>query len=98
MFKVRSELLQVNYMELRCKSSTEVNKLAGSIYSSYTSDPQGSLCIRAVGAGAVNQAIKAVVVSNKFFGKLGLVAGVEPHFLEMDGITIIVLRLAIRNI
>ena len=84
---------------LRCKASTDANKLAGSIYSAYVNAPEDALLLRVIGAGSLNQAIKAVIISNKFFIKKGLVVDVHPSFQEVAGnsITAIELRIIFRN-
>lgn len=85
---------------LRCKSSTDANKLAGSIYSAYVNAPEEALLLRVIGAGSLNQAIKAVIIiSNKFFIKKGLVVDVHPSFQEVadNSITAIELRIIFRN-
>lgn len=84
---------------LRCKSSTDANKLAGSIYSAYVNAPEEALLLRVIGAGSLNQAIKAVIISNKFFIKKGLVVDVHPSFQEVsdNNITAIELRIIFRN-
>lgn len=81
---------------LRCKSSTDANKLAGSIYSTYQGDPSVPIIIKVIGAGALNQAVKAVIISNKFFSKKGLSTGVTPFFLDAEkNVTAIGLKLVL---
>ena len=50
--------VQEKVTTLRCSSSTDAKKLAGSIYSTYQSNPDNDIIIRVIGAGALNQAIK----------------------------------------
>ena len=69
---------------LRCKSSTDANKLAGSIYSSYRENPDSGIIIRVIGAGSLNQAVKAAIISNKFFAKKGLVVDIRPSFCDVE--------------
>ena len=79
---------------LRCKSSTDANKLAGSIHSTYQENPDTTIFIRVIGAGSLNQAIKAVIISNKFFVKKGLVVDVRPSFQDVsDDMTAIELKI-----
>ena len=73
---------ETNQKVLRCKSSTDANKLAGSIHSSYQENPNVQITIRVIGAGALNQAIKACIISNKFFAKKGIVIGNQPSFQD----------------
>ena len=78
---------------LRCKSSTDANKLAGSIASIYQENPETKQIIRVIGAGALNQAVKASIISNKYFGKKGLSVALMPSFQEAgEGVTVIELR------
>lgn len=63
--------VQEKVTTLRCSSSTDAKKLAGSIYSTYQSNPDNDIIIRVIGAGALNQAIKGAIISNKFFAKKG---------------------------
>ena len=73
---------ETNQKVLRCKSSTDANKLAGSIYSTYQEDPTAQIVVRVIGAGSLNQAVKAAIISNKFFAKKGLVVDLRPSFQD----------------
>lgn len=78
---------------LRCKSSTDANKLAGSIYSTYQEDNTATIIIRVIGAGSLNQAVKATIISNKFFAKKGIVVDLRPSFQDAsENMTAIELR------
>ena len=70
---------------LRVKSDTDSNKLAGSIKATYLENPEQKVRLRVIGAGALNQAIKAVIVSNREFSKKGLFATVIPFFKDLPG-------------
>lgn len=72
----------INQKVLRCKSSTDANKLAGSIHSTYQEDPTAQIIIRVIGAGSLNQAVKAAIISNKFFAKKGIVVVFRPSFQD----------------
>lgn len=74
--------METNQKVLRCKSSTDANKLAGSIHSTYQEDPTAQIIIRVIGAGSLNQAVKAAIISNKFFAKKGIVVGFRPSFQD----------------
>jgi len=79
---------------LRCKSSTDSNKLAGSIYSIYKVEPESRIIIRVIGAGSLNQAAKAIIISNKYFAKKGLVVGIQPSFQDTEeGVTAMELKI-----
>ena len=73
---------ETNQRVLRCSSSTDANKLAGSIHSSYQENPESTIIIRVIGAGALNQAVKASIICNKFFAKKGIVIGFQPSFQD----------------
>lgn len=84
---------------LRCKASTDANKLAGSIYSAYQDNTEADISIRVIGAGALNQAVKGVIISQKFFSKKGLFISLLPSFQDTDKeMTAISLKLTIGKI
>ena len=84
---------------LRCKTSTDANKLAGSIYSTYQANKGEDIYIRVIGAGALNQAVKGIIISNKFFAKKGLIAHICPSFQDTDkSMTAISLRIIFHKI
>lgn len=83
---------------LRCKSSTDANKLAGSIHSIYQNNSSTPIIIRVIGAGALNQATKAAIISNKFFAKKGLVVALQPSFQDAEeNMTVIELKILIEK-
>ena len=83
---------------LRCKSSTDANKLAGSIHSTYAGNPESQIIIRVIGAGSLNQAVKAAIISNKFFAKKGLVVVLQPSFQDTsDEMTAIELKVLLQK-
>ena len=83
---------------LRCKSSTDANKLAGSIHSTYVDNPESQIIIRVIGAGSLNQAVKAAIISNKFFAKKGLVVVLQPSFQDTtEEMTAIELKVLLRK-
>lgn len=89
---------EVKEVVLRCKTSTDANKLAGSIYSTYQSSPESRVVIRVIGAGSLNQAIKAAIISNKYFSKKGIVVAVQPSFQDADdNVTAIELQVIFRK-
>jgi stage V sporulation protein SpoVS len=80
--------------ELRCKTSTDAKRLSGSIHGLWKKDPTTPIVIRVIGAGALNQAVKGVILANKFFIKTGIVLGIQPSFqTSEDGVTAIDLRI-----
>lgn len=85
--------------ELRCKSSTDANKLAGSIYSTYLNEPNSIITIRVIGAGSLNQAMKAIIISNKYFVKKNLICLVQPSFQDTaEEMTSIELKIILQKI
>lgn len=90
---------ETNIKVLRCKSSTDVNKLAGSIHSTYQESPDTPIVIRVIGAGSLNQAVKSTIICNKFFAKKGLVLTLQPTFYDTsDSMTAIELRIIFRRL
>lgn len=88
-----------NQRILKCKASTDSNKLAGSIHSAYKEDSGVPLIIRVIGAGSLNQAMKAVIISNKYFIKKGIVVCVQPSFQDAgENMTAIELKLLFQKI
>lgn len=77
---------------LRCSSATDSNKLASSIHATHQDDAKVPIVLRVIGAGALNQAIKASIICNKFFAKKGTVIVLQPSFQDMDGMTAIELK------
>ena len=52
-------------IQLRVKSETNVGNLAAAIKGFRNSNPQKKIIVRYIGAGAAQQAIKAVVIANR---------------------------------
>ena len=69
---------------LRCKTSTDANKLAGSIYSTYQANKGEDIYIRVIGAGALNQAVKAVAIARGFVAPAGVDLICFPAFAEVE--------------
>lgn len=87
-----------NQKVLRCKSSTDANKLAGSIYSTWVENAETTILIRVIGAGSLNQAVKAAIISNKYFSKKGYVVALRPAFQDAaDKMTSIELRVILQK-
>ncbi len=62
------------------KGTTGVGSLAGSIVNAVNAT-KGNVSIRSVGAGSLNQAMKAIILANKQFGKVGFAMLVSPDFV-----------------
>lgn len=79
---------------LRVSGGTSAHDLAAAISHGIYDGKRPVL--RAIGAGAVNQAVKGVAIAQSFVGSRGLVLSIRPGFAEVamkDGMTTaIVLR------
>jgi stage V sporulation protein S len=84
---------------IRVGSGTNVSQLAGSIVETVKKNSTG-LKIRSIGAGALNQAIKAVAVANRtLVSSKGIILSVVPNFEETeDGKTAISLVVKIHSV
>jgi stage V sporulation protein S len=85
-----------NFKILRVKGSTSSISLASTIaHSVYNSEP---VSIRAIGAAAVNQAIKALAIAQSYVGAKGLRISVIPGFadVEMEDGTVTAITLRIK--
>lgn len=83
---------------LLVKSSTNVGKLAGSVVHAVRTSED--VKIRGVGAGAVNQAIKAIILANKSLEKEGSKLAIIPNFIDSKNSIemLTVIELLIHNI
>ena len=81
---------------LKVSSNSNPHSVAGAIAG--TIDEQGFADIQAIGAGATNQATKAIIISRGFFAPRGIELLVIPSFLEVDvdGETRTAIRFAIK--
>ncbi len=84
-------------MILKVSSGTDATKLANCIVSNYMKDPGQSVCLRAIGAGPVNQAIKATIIANKYFSKKALFISLVPSFNDLE-LNVTAIELAIKLI
>jgi stage V sporulation protein S len=67
---------------LRVSGGTSAHDLAAAI--SHGIYDGKRLVLRAIGAGAVNQAVKSVAIAQSFVGSRGLVLSVRPGFAEVE--------------
>lgn len=81
---------------LRASSSTDSKKLASSIITHYESNAETPIVVRSIGAGALNQAVKAVIIANKFFVRIGIVLHLAPAFQDIPGEDITSVQLTIK--
>lgn len=68
---------------LRAKGNTDAKKLALSIVSHRSKNPGQPVVIRAIGAGALNQAVKACIIANRFLISHGVTAYIHPSFNDI---------------
>lgn len=85
---------------LKVKSSTNVKALAGSISHNVIGSgdvPPKLVVLLAIGAGAVNQAIKALAISSGFIAKSGQTLSFRAGFNEtvIDGEERTIIRLTV---
>lgn len=67
---------------LRVKSSSSASKLASAIaHGIYDND---KVVLRAIGAGAINQAVKAIAIATQFVAIRGLVLACRPGFVTVQ--------------
>ena len=93
------ETSKENQKVLRCSSSTDANKLAGSIFSTYQENPSMRIILRVIGAGSLNQAVKAAIISNKFFAKKGIVVDLRPSFSDAsENVTAVELKVLFNKV
>jgi stage V sporulation protein S len=71
-----------NVAELRVAARTPTPELAAAI--SHAIYDGKKVLLRAIGAGAVNQAVKALVVAQGYVAQRGMVLANRPGFLTVD--------------
>ena len=93
---------EIKRIALRVGNSTNVGQLAGAIKSNHDRFPDSTIVLRYVGAGAGNQAIKAVIITNNYLSREGKVCMIHPAYgtktNNNEQITIIELNLKIGRI
>lgn len=67
---------------LRVSSKTKANKLAGAIAAVVRDE--GGVIVQSIGAGAVNQAVKAVAIARGFLAPQGIEICMLPGFNELN--------------
>ena len=67
---------------LRVSGGTSAHDLAAAI--SHGVYDNRRIILRAIGAGAVNQAVKGVAIAQSFVGSRGLVLSIRPGFAEVE--------------
>ena len=71
-----------NLVVIKVKNEAEPNKVAGSIASMIKENK--SVVIQAVGAGAVNQAVKAIAITRGVIAPLGINLSCIPAFTDVE--------------
>lgn len=67
---------------LKVSSKSNPNSVAGAIAGALGKD--NTVEIQAIGAGAVNQAVKAIAVARRFINENGKDIGMIPGFVEIE--------------
>lgn len=83
-------------MILKVSSKSNPNSVAGAIAGMFDEE-EHRVEIQAVGAGAVNQAIKSIIIAKGFMAPKGLDVVINPSFktVEIDGIERTAIRLVV---
>mgnify|MGYP001602169384 CR=1 FL=1 len=72
-----------DYFELKVRASSNARKVGSFVARSIFEDK--NLEVRAVGAAAINQALKAIAIANGWTGPRGVFLAAIPAFTEVDG-------------
>ena len=85
--------------QMKVSGSSPVRELAGSVVKCYDSGDE-EVELRAIGASAVNQAVKALATARSIFAQKGLDLYIRPGYDEVeikgDKRTVIVLRTTLK--
>lgn len=81
--EIESEEREMNVLKVSSKSSA--NSVAGALAAAIRED--GAAEIQAIGAGAVNQSVKAIAIASGFLSPTGVEIFAQPAFeeIEIDG-------------
>lgn len=72
----------LNVETLKVSSKSNPNSVAGAIAGALSKEPTVEL--QAIGAGAVNQTVKAVAVARRFLKEAGKDIGMIPGFVDIE--------------
>lgn len=74
--------------KMKVSSGSKPNSVAGALVGILNDNPAETVEITAVGAGSVNQAIKAVAIARGFVAPTGFDITIQPTFsdVEIDGV------------
>ena len=67
---------------IRVSSRSRTASVAGAIAGTYRDN--GEANVQAIGAGAVNQAVKAAAIATDFLAEEGKIVVIVPSFVELD--------------
>ena len=86
--------------QLMISGSSPVKETAGSIVKCYTESGEHNIELRAIGASAVNQMVKAMATARAIFAQKGLDLSFKPGYDEVaiDGVkkTVTVARIVVQ--
>lgn len=70
---------------LKVSSKSSANSVAGALAAAIRDDAEAE--IQAIGAGAVNQSVKAIAIASGFLAPTGITLYTQPSFeeIEIDG-------------
>ena len=86
--------------KMKVSSGSKPNSVAGALVGILNDNPAETVEITAVGAGSVNQAIKAVAIARGFVAPTGFDITVQPTFadVEIDGVEKTAINLVAKKI
>jgi len=70
---------------MRVSKTSSPQKLGSAIFHGLTKQPHHPVVLRAIGAGAVNQAVKGLAIANGFLGVNGRSASFKVGFETVSG-------------
>lgn len=90
-------MLTISRSLLRASSNPNVHKLAGSIAHVIRAD--GAVDVQAIGAGAVNQSVKAIAIAHSFLEPEGIRISTLPQMVKLNenGMHRTAIRFAVQN-
>ena len=86
--------------KMKVSSSSKPNSVAGALVGILNDNPTETVEITAVGAGSVNQAVKAVAIARGFVAPTGFDITIQPTFsdVEIDGVEKTAINLVAKKI
>lgn len=86
--------------KMKVSSSSKPNSVAGALVGILNDNPAETVEITAVGAGSVNQAVKAVAIARGFVAPTGFDITIQPTFsdVEIDGVEKTAINLVAKKI